>query len=168
MRCRLPMLVVVLGFALFLLSGCGEREDSTTTASETGGTMTKAEVIAQGDAACTQSKRKAKPLVNRFLSSPDLGERAGILRQLASAAEPTVQLLATLRPPPDGRQALDDYVLLASEQIVVVRRAADRLVEGDRASARALLASALEEGAKLQGVARGYGFKVCGSELDGS
>ncbi len=162
------MFVVVLGFALVLLTGCGEREESNTTVSETGGTMTKAEVIAEGDAACTRSKRKAKPLVTQLLSSPDLGERAGLLRQLAGAAEPTVQLLATLRPPPDGRQALDDYVLLASEQIVVIRRAADRLVEGDQANARALLASALEEGAKLQGLARGYGFKVCGSELDGS
>lgn len=162
----LPTVVIV--FALFS-AGCGEQNESDTTASETtGATMTRGEVIAAGDAACTEYRRKATPLVDQLRNSSDHGERAGLLRQLASAAEPSVQRLATVLPPPDGRQALDDYVLLGGEQIVVVRRAADQLDEGDEASAWALLGSALENVAKLRGLAEGYGFKVCGSELDGS
>ncbi|MGI8595473.1 MAG: hypothetical protein ACR2ML_14120 [Solirubrobacteraceae bacterium] len=130
--------------------------------------MTRADVIAKGDAACAESGRKAKPLINRLRNSSDPGVRAGLLRELASVAEPTVQRLATVLPPPDGRQALDDYVLLGSEQIVLARRAADQLEEGDEAGAGALLASALETQAKLRSLAQRYGFKVCGTELDGS
>ncbi len=153
-------------FALLLLTGCGEREKEATTA--TGDTMTKAAVIAQGDAACTVFRRKAKPLADRLLRSSDGKERAALLRRLASAAEPAVQRLATVRPPPDARQALDDYVLLASERIALVRRAADELDQGDKASAWALLGSALDKGVKLRELGLRYGFKVCGSEIDGS
>ncbi len=154
--------------ALFA-AGCGEQNESDTAGSKaTAGTMTKDEVIAAGDAACAEYRRRATPLVDQLRNSSDRGERAGLLRRLASAAEPSVQRLATVVPPPDGRQALDDYVLLGSDQIVVVRRAADQLDKGDEASAWALLGSALENVAKLRGLAEGYGFKVCGSELDGS
>ena len=154
--------------ALFL-AGCGQQNEQDTTASDaTGPTMTRDEVIAQGDAACAEFRRKAKPLVDQLLGSSDLGAQAGTLRELAGAAQTPVQRLATVRPPPDGRQALDAYVILASEQIAVIRRAADQLDKGDKASARALLPSVLEKAARLRSLARGYGFKVCGSELDGS
>jgi len=166
-RRGLPVVVLVLAVAVFL-TACGEQEEPDPTGSEAGATMTRDEVIAAGDAVCAQSRRKAKPLVDRLISSSDPRERAGLLRQVATVAEPAIQRLATVRPPSDRRQALDDYVLLGNEQIAIIRRAADRLDEGDQANAGALLVSVLDKGAKLRSLAQGYGFKVCGTELDGS
>ena len=166
-RRRVPAIAFLFLVAVFLIA-CAQREEPDTTVSETGATMTRDEVIAAGDAACTQSQRKAKPLVERLINSSDPRERAALLRRLAGAAEPAIQRLATVQPPSDRRQTLDDYVLLGNEQIITIRRAADQLDAGDGSNLGTLLGSVLDKAARMRSLAQRYGFKVCGTELDGS
>ncbi|MGI8594031.1 MAG: hypothetical protein ACR2ML_06635 [Solirubrobacteraceae bacterium] len=90
--------------------------------------------------------------------------QAEAVRELANVADRALARFEAMRPPPEGRQVIEDYIRLGKEQIVIVRRAADELEDADITTARTLIDSAQETGGKLRGLAQGYGFKICGSE----
>jgi hypothetical protein len=94
-----------------------------------------------------------------------LGARqAKIWRELADEVQATGEEFEQL-PVPAGDQAIIDRYLSASrDQIGVLRQIAEALDDGDTTSVTTLLDSGRRSGARVQGIAQGYGFKVCGSE----
>ncbi len=48
---------------------------------------------------------------------------------------------------------------------MLLNRAADQYEQGDPESGAALIEAGRETGSQVRGIAQGYGFKVCGSEM---
>jgi hypothetical protein len=152
---RLPALGVI-GLALSGLAGCG----STTTA--------KGRYVARGDAICADQKRQV-----RAIPPPNFDPATATPAQAKSATaflDRTLELsrdhLKQLRALPDPKQdkalvqrtyAAEDEVLKAVDD---ARRSAGR---GDPAGLRAALIRAQTLSTKADGLARQFGFRVCGT-----
>lgn len=165
--------VIVAALVLALLAGGCDSDDSGDGAQDTGGEQTatserlsKAEAIERGDEICAEYRERREEIERASEGTSDTDEQAELVRELAVEAESVADQLDELAVPPEDEAVSDNYITIAREQIVLVRRAADALEDGDLADANALVESGQETAARLRGIAQGYGFKVCGSEDD--
>ncbi len=151
------------------LASCGgdsaSDDPSTAAESPSAKALSKAQVIERGDTACRDFRRRSDPLLEGIENLP-LGQQADRLRRAADLSSETADTLDGLQAPPGDAATIERYVAKAREQLIVLRRAADSLGDGDTAEARALIDSSEETAAELRGLAQGYGFKVCGSPRD--
>jgi hypothetical protein len=164
MRARLLLGALVLALAT---AGCGGDDDEDSgngTSGESAPLVSKAEFIEQADELCTDFREKSDELAAEAETTSDTGRQAEIWRELADEAQATGEEFEQL-PVPAGDQAIIDRYLSASrDQIGVLRQIAEALDDGDTTSVTTLLDSGRRSGARVQGIAQGYGFKVCGSE----
>lgn len=122
-------------------------------------------MIEQGDKACSEFRDKAGvALKNVDNVGPE--EQATLIRRATDYSEEHVERIEALQPPPGDQQIIDRYLAKSREGIVLLRRAAEALEDGDTAEANTLLESGPEAEGELRGIAQGYGFKICGSKKD--
>lgn len=159
MTFRVLVLVALLAF----LGGCGDDDDGGSGQGASGdATLSRSEVIARGDEFCRQLRETRDREANAAEgAAPEAQGRA--LHTIADAAEHTADQFDALEVPAADRDVIRNYVAMAREQLVLIRRAADSLEQGDAAEANTLLQSGSKTAAQLRRIARGYGFKVCGS-----
>jgi hypothetical protein len=109
---------------LAVLPACGSEADDAG-----GETLTKAELVAQGDEICQRARE-------RFVASqppvPSSPERAAALqRELIEASTDEVSQIRALKAPPDVEPALDRYLKARDRGIVVLRRGLQAAREED-------------------------------------
>jgi hypothetical protein len=126
--------------------------------------LSQAEVIEQGDAICAEFRRQRAEIERASARTSDLDKQAELVRELADEGESVADQLDELAVPSEDEATIDNYVTLARKQIVLVRRTAEALEEGDADKATAVAESGQATAARLRGIAQRYGFRVCSSE----
>jgi hypothetical protein len=164
-------MAVIAGTLVLMLSAGACAGDDDDDAQDTGGgqaatteRLTRAEVIEQGDAICTEFRNRRAEIEREAERTSDLGQQADFVRELADEGESVADQLDELAVPSEDEAVIDNYIALAREQIVLVRRTAKALDEGNVDNATALAESGQETAARLRRIAQEYGFKVCSSE----
>jgi hypothetical protein len=155
---------------LMLSAGACDSDDSDDGAQDgqtaTTERLSKADVIEQGDAICSEYRERRAEIERASERTSDLDEQADLVRELADEAERVADRLDQLAVPREDEALIDRYINIGREQIVLVQRTADALEAGDVDRATDLVQSGQETAAQLGGIAQGYGFKVCSSEQD--
>jgi hypothetical protein len=160
--------VLVLGL---VVTGCGgddeggETSTVTQTVEEQSEALTKAEFIEEADAICKAGHEEAEPLEDTFQQAQQAGDAekaADIVRQVADIADEEASKLRALEPPPADAEIVDEYISAGVSGVQTARDLADALDAGDTAQAEVLGDQFNERTSAAQGIARGYGFKVCG------
>lgn len=169
---RMKRGAAIAGALLLMLSpvgACGG-DDSDDGAQDSGNGQTatterlsRAEVIEQGDAICAEFRRRRAEIERASERTSDLDEQAELVRELSDEGESVADQLDELAVPSEDEAVMDDYLSLAREQIVLVRRTADALEAENVDKATALAESGQETAARMRDIAQGYGFKVCSS-----
>jgi hypothetical protein len=140
--------------AFFLLPGCGGGGQETG-----GGSLTKAEVISQGDAIC---KRAREDFLAAEPPAPTSPERAAALqRALIRTSEEEVSRIRALAAPAEVEPALDRYLRARERGIALLKRgleAAEREDLSSYAAAQRRVASGQLDRLNL---ARQVGFVDC-------
>jgi hypothetical protein len=169
--------------AIFLLpalaiAACGGGSDTTTaptqtvTAQKQGPAPTKAEFIKEADALCQQSRDEAASLGQQIQDLPDptstedLHESADLFREYAGILEQQAQALRQLEPPPGDEAIINNWLSTAESSLSLFRDLADAYDSGDEQEARFLNSEVGSRADQARGIAQGYGFKVCGSDVD--
>jgi hypothetical protein len=163
----LPLIVVVL-----IASGCGGG-DSTETVTQvrtqtSAEPLTKAEYIAQADAICQQYQAlgdktdQMLSALGTIDSDEEAEQAAGIVRQSVVELRPTVQALQRLEPPPRDAQVIGTYLSIVSAQLGENADLADAYEAHDAPESQTIVDRIARDTAKQEGLAQGYGFKVCG------
>lgn len=107
------------------------------------------------------------PLERKSLKTSDAKRQGSLVDQLVDEAERLLDSLDRLGTPTGGdAAAVKEYLKVSREQLRLARRTAEALKTGEVRRAARLTASGRETGARLRGIAQGYGFKVCGAERD--
>jgi hypothetical protein len=153
------MLFGVLAIAV-IAAGCGSSSDNSSSEESTA-SITKAELIKQGDAICATSEKEAEAEFEEF------GEENGI----SESKEPTEaqkEELATSILLPSVSSQIEEIRALGApsgeeEEVSEILDTVEEEVEEGEAEPAALFESGepFAEGNKM---AREYGFKVCGQE----
>jgi hypothetical protein len=158
---------------VFLIAGCGGSGTETVTQVRTqtsAAPLTKPEYIAQADAICQQYKATLDEIGQKLddlgdIDSQDEADQAAsLIREAADKARPGLQALQSLQPPTQDASVLGTYVSITSGQLAAFSDLADAYEELDARQIRSLLARIDRDRAKQQGLAQGYGFKVCGAD----
>jgi hypothetical protein len=163
--------LLVLGLAVAGCGGDGESEEPSTvtqTVEEQSGALTKAEFIQRADAICQAGHEEGEPLVAEFQEAQQAGDAAkaaDLLRQAADVADEEAGELRDLEPPPADADILDDYISAGETTIQTGRDLADAIDAGDTQAVQVLSDRFNEQTSTTQGIAQGYGFKVCGQGL---
>lgn len=165
MRPRLCLAAVALSLPLLLVgvAGCGGGEAKPTTSAattaETTPTLSKRELIAQGDGICAEVNA-AVGTVSSSGSSSTAADRA---RQVAQLYSGMVDRLKGLGTPAEANgytefiSAAEALAQAESSARLAAARGEGTALEAAEAKASAALAS-------FQSAARSYGFKKCGEE----
>lgn len=160
--------------ALVVLGGCGGSSGETDTETVTvggGDELTKSEWIAKADAICAQEQRQEKPLKAEFESrrqepeqSPEqLKALADTTRELLRLVSNEVGDLRQLQPPAADRETVEEMLMTVDGSVPLGEEFADAIEAGDSAEIEATAQRIEQNSAKGQGLAQGYGLKVCGS-----
>lgn len=161
-------LIVVAGVcAVALIAGCGggdSDEGAAPSSKTTEKRISKAEYIQRGDDLCREFRKTSDPVERQIRETSDPSEQAGLLRRVADAFDRALKGFDALPKPRGDEDVLTRYLDTARENVVLVRRAADDLDEGKADEATSLLQNAVDASNKAEGIAQGYGFKVCGSD----
>lgn len=154
------------GLALFA-AGCGgddepSIEDITsienTTTGETA-TLSKDEVIAQGDAICAEGNAA----INQLAVGTD---RALAADQVRSITEGMRGDLRALDAPPEDRDALNDLIAAFGDQVAALEDRAATSRAGDEAGYEAAGVALETARASAQTAGEAYGFASCGQPFD--
>ena len=147
--------------AVVTLVGCGGN----------GGTaLSKADYIAKGDAICAQKRQQRSQLVSEVQnaiasgvnSASDAHRVHDISIQAADYIDQLASELQALPKPTGDEQILDTLLSTVSAEATDIRHFADAVDSLDASQIRSFGEAAESDGGKAVGIARGYGFKVCG------
>ena len=141
------------------LAGCDGGGGEENDGGESGGELTKQQVIARIDSLCEQAREQAGALEQ----PQSLPEAADLLREFASIADPLLEDIEEVDAPDEGKAAYDEWLARAKEATRTVKEAAAAAQDGDQAEFQRLASEIAEINAAGDKAARRYGFKVCGS-----
>jgi hypothetical protein len=148
------MWIALLPITVLLISGCGGGDASPATTTEaSGGALTKAELIEQGDAICAEVYAAAGGLKSE-------GTEEEVVRQ-ANLYGSMVKRLLALGTPQETEYSYAEYTTVAHELAQIeeaVKLAAGR---GDAAALGTAKSGSLSALNSFQGNAGDYGFKDC-------
>jgi hypothetical protein len=154
-------------------SGATETTDSPSggeSEGESGGALTKSEFIAQADDICSRIQEETVPLENRYSqlgksarSPADLKELAGVVRELLGYAGKGIGEVQGLEEPATDTEAIDEYAAVIEKRIATGKEFASALESNNQSEANSLIKENGDIGKEAEGLAKNYGFKVCGS-----
>lgn len=165
MRVRLFVVAGVVS-----LAGCGGSASRTVTvASPAIRPVTRARFIAEADAICRAANAKLKPYNDEFVrikaratTLAGLRPALGSLRHGYRVAQARNDELARLEPPPADAGIVSDYLDALHRRLAAASDLIDGIDSGDLASIGAAADAGLKAQGTQRGIARGYGFRVCG------
>lgn len=156
---RLLKILVALSLAVLAMSGCGggddDSTDTTAAATEAEPTLTKAELISQGDAICAE--------VNAAVGSVAASESADETAQVANLYIGMVESIKRLGTPAE-ETGYADFIASADQLAEIegeVKLAAER---EDTAAVEASGGEAVAALEEFESEAESYGFENCGEE----
>ena len=172
---RAVLVVVSLGTSL-AIAACGGGSSEPTTQARTQTSpepLTKAEYIAAADAICEIHRARREDLEKRaidvgpIVSKVQAHQVADLLRQASDNLMLEVQELQALQPPTADASTLGSMVSTLSAQATEIDGWADAYDNLDGREIRRLQRRIAEDTAKVTGIAKGYGFKICGQDRTG-
>jgi hypothetical protein len=171
----MPAFAVV---AIAVMAGCGGSSGTTSSGSSSSArtsapALTKSEFISQADAICGQAKVKGKAevdAVNAAVKAEQGNDSAANRQALGNAlnreiqvAKPVLDQLRALQPPPGDRVVIAKYLGAVASNISLAQQFVTA-VESDESQAMQTISQQINQGTSTaDGLAQGYGFKVCGS-----
>jgi hypothetical protein len=163
--------IALLPLALVVAAGCGGAgDDSTevvtaTAPTETTEPLTKAEYIEQADVICGNFNSQLESLneeVQGQLTGRDFEAAADTVSEAVEVSRSGIEQLEAL-PKPAGDETELDKLDDARQQIVAVLTSGeDAIREEAFVRIRSLLRKLQTADQRADGIATGYGFKVCG------
>ena len=170
--CRLGFVV-----ALTTLAGCGSAGTPTTPSTTTPPSATaapaKAAFIAEADTICANARAKLRvqqAAINAALKAEQANDTAtnrhvlgDALNQDSLVASPLLDQLRGLQPPAADRVVIAKYESGVASQIGLIQQFANAIDSNDAQAVRTIVQQLQLGKASVQGLAQGYGFKVCGS-----
>jgi hypothetical protein len=167
MKPRFLLLAPLLA-ALLLAGGCGD--SSSSTATDTGGALSKDEWIEQADAICLATAEELGPLAEasaRILEGPEteetLARLAHYTRVAADDAERELEQLRALSPPAGDGPAIEAILGPSEANVAAIAKYGDAIETEDLRRYEALQRRAQRLKAQAGGRARAYGLRVCAS-----
>ena len=164
--------------ALVVMAGCGS-SSSSDNGGNTEASLTKAEFIAKADALCEASKAKQEPLRTKIedaarkargeeqsrgsISDSTRRELAQTLEQVVAIAEADLSQVQALGQPQADANQLEAIFQKTESAFVASRAYAAALENHEDAKAQAVAEKDNAETSDTAGLAKQYGFKVCGS-----
>jgi hypothetical protein len=166
-----------------LVAGCGS--SGTTSVPETATTRpatsvpaapapTKAQFIAKADAICAagngshadaeQKKIDAAVRADQTNDTPAARDAVATgLEAEVAIANPLLDRLRALTPPTADRVVVSRYLAVMASQINLVDQLSTAIAGDDAATVTTVSQQVTDGKANLNGLAQGYGFKVCGA-----
>jgi hypothetical protein len=173
-RCIGPLFAAaLLGTSLAACGGSSSPTTSTVTVQQAAG-LSKAQFISQADAICQSASDESKSLKERYgklqagitfenesSQYPKLGE---LIQEISEITSNEVEQIRGLEPPNADRKTITKMLALVDSEVSLVEGMASDFASDNTEDAKTLLEQAKPIKAKAQGIAQGYGFKVCGSD----
>lgn len=154
------------------LAGCGGTASRTVTvASPPNRPVTRARFIAEADAICRKTNTELKPYsdeVDRIKSRITIPTAESLrlmldpLRRAYRIAQARSDEFGRLDPPPADAGIVSDYLDAVHRRLAAAADGIDAIDSGDVSGLQAAENAVAEARATVRGIARGYGFRVCG------
>jgi hypothetical protein len=162
-----------------LIAGCGGGDSSTeatqtVTVEATSEALTKAEWISAADAICQDSRDGEDPDLEReyreAADEPESLEKrerlAELLTSVVEEARPFAARLRALDAAPSEVELTEEISESIEKGINATERRVSALKANDAAEARSAVDEMEQAKAEAEGLERGYGLRVCGSDRD--
>ncbi len=174
----IPLSCIVAAALLYLaaLAGCGGGSTSTTAATVTRvpspstsavpAAPTKAQFIARADAICARTDAKLKPAKKRLGAVENVvgsKEGAAALRQAASITREGIAQLQALTVPQGDAATVQKVITALDDEAADIDNMASAAAAGEASAIEAAKQAMQTTKATYDGLAQGYGFKVCGA-----
>jgi len=165
------LLLLFLGAAAFPLAGCGGSASSSTAdiGALAKGHLTKAEFINRADGICRRTREEQQDLKRELedssrsaRSSEDLRKLAPLVREINDGTRRDLAHLHQLEPPPEDRESVRAMLAAVDSQVILTVSYAEALETGDVAKIESLAKPILADAENVEGMAQGFGLKVCG------
>lgn len=153
------MIGAALGALLVaLLAGCGGGGSSgtTTTGAEE---LTKAELIAKGDAICKDAHDRFAELQGSLPTTPD--ETATFTQKLIDITSSELSELRSLNAPASVKPALDSYLKAVDRNLGVLKQGLRAAQDSDATAYAKAQAKAVKDQVERLQLAQAVGFKEC-------
>lgn len=159
-RVLAPLIAITLAGTL---SACGDDDDNATSDS-----LSRTELIAAGDAICTETSNKNRPLEATFTDDgpPPLDRWAEFWPQLADNEEAAVAEMRQLQPSAEDEADFTAVVDAYAELIPLFRAAGEKAAADDQAGHDAAMAEIEEASQPVEAGFTRLGFEECGSNDD--
>jgi hypothetical protein len=139
--------------AATLLAACGDSDAGK-------GPLSKAEFIERADEICSDFQTAVKDA--RALTPDTFAELEGQLTTFIEEAEKTLKAFRELEPPTADEDTVSAYEGLGEQNIAVLRKMRDAAEDADQERVRSFQDDLLNIAARQKGIAKTFGFKVCG------
>jgi hypothetical protein len=144
---------------LTLLAGCGGGSSASSTTTGAGEELTKAELIARGDAVCKEAHDRFAELQGSPPTTPE--ETATFTQQLIDITETEVSQLRSLDAPPSVKPALESYLKALDKNVVVLKQGLEAAQNSDATAYAKAQAKAVKDQVERLQLAQAVGFKEC-------
>lgn len=174
MRLRSVGLAAILLVACSNLAACGGSDGEVTTRTvtiEADGPPTKAQFVEEVDAVCAKVNPEIDALNDRRAaveeeaeSNEDFGRLADFYGKAVSIVEAGAEELRSLTPPAADAEIYDEYLRSVERQLLQLEAFTDAVADGDLEEVEEVSAELKATDATTAGIAKGYGFEVCGTD----
>ena len=148
---RRTLLLSLAGLAALALAGCGGGGDTA------GGTLTKAEFVAQANAICKDYDAR----IDALGEPGSIEDLVGLAEKAKPIAEDGVAKLRALKAPEDLQASYDEYLATGDVNIELVVQLGEAAKSGDVAAIEKIGTEGEENADKAHGIAAELGLTDC-------
>lgn len=146
---RLRFTVFIISIAVLALSGCGGSDSNEP--------LTQAELVAQADALCKQSKED----IDAIKDPTDITSLATAINAQLKIIEATIDDLKALEPPENLASDYEAWLAALDEKLVVTKEARDAAETGVTAEVEKAVEKLDIDTSEEEELAKKIGFKEC-------
>jgi hypothetical protein len=164
-----PLALLAAGLATLVLAACGDDDQEparpTATSASTATTAARgyAQTGAAVDAICSATNAPGSALLQGLNGKP--AHDAPLLERAAEIYRGGLERMKVIEPDPKLRDAFDQFIALAQDQVTLLEHLRDAAQSGDRADYKAATTQVLEESDTTlparQAAAKALGAKAC-------